>query len=156
MIAARIGRDPTADYEKCFIEALERTRRLSNEKIIEYRVHGDHARIINETYYLYATLMKLACYHLGNMAGCGLKVSDLSLTQQALEGSWFAGHWVKLEEACRAIWDRFGEWEDMSLFDAIADIADGVLASGGVFIRKNGDRVRVDIPFTPETMPSAA
>jgi hypothetical protein len=156
-IAAGIGRDPTADYEKCFIDALSRTRDLANERIRAYRLHADHSQILNEVYVLYADLIKFACYHLGNMAGRGLTLDDLPTTKGALEGSWFYAHWTAIERACIDICDRFGQWDNMGLFDALGDVADGVLASGGVFVTRNGaDAIRMDIPFTPDTMPSAA
>jgi len=156
-ISAAIGRDPTADYETCFLDALKRTRELANEKIRSYRLHGDHTRLLKEVYYLYGGLMKFACYHLGNMEGRGLKVADLPRTRQALEGSWFAPHWLQLENACRAIWERFAEWEDIALLEEIADIADDVLASGGIFIRESEDgSVGFDVPFSIDTMPWAS
>lgn len=154
-IAAGIGRDPTTDYETCFTEALQNARNLANEKIKAYRLHADHTQVLDEVHTIYGTLMKLACYHLGNMAGKGVTLAYLPNTRTALEGSWFAPHWAILEERCAAVWEMFGQWADKSCFERIGDIFDDVLESGGVFVTKTGrETARMDIPFSPETLPA--
>lgn len=154
-IAAGIGRDPTTDYETSFIETLQKARDLANEKIKRYRLHANLAQILDEVHSIYGALMKLACYHLGNMAGKGITVADLPNTQTALEDNWFAPHWALLEERCAAVWEMFGRWDDKSRFEQIGEVCGDVLASGGVLITKTGiDSARIDIPFSPETVPA--
>ena len=153
-IAAGIGRDPTSDYETCFLETLQKSRSLANEKIISYRLHADHTKVLDDVHNIYGTLMKMACYHLGNMAGKGIAIADLPRTRAALESSWFAPHWALLETRCAAVWEMFGRWGDKNSFEEVGDLFDGVLASGGVFVTKTGHAsARIDIPFTPETTP---
>lgn len=154
---APYGCDPTSDYERCFLEALERTRGRANEKIKSYRLHYNHEQILREVYEIYGDLMKFASYLLGTMAGLGLTLSDVPQTRAVLEGHWFAPFWARLECACKEISGQYGQWTDHGVFETIGDIADDLLADGGVHLRFSGEGVTgFDIPFTADTMPVEA
>jgi len=59
-----------------------------------------------------------------------------------------------MRAACRAVVDNYGNWPDRTVFEAIGDIADEVVGSGGLSLRYSAlGQLHVDIPFTPETMP---
>jgi hypothetical protein len=155
-MAAPFGYNPTADYEGMFLRVLHETQSKANEFIKAYRLHGDVDRILAEVYAAYGNLMKLACYHLGNMAGQDLSLSDLPATKSALEGHWFSPYFDQLDALCKDIASDYGRWTDRSKFEAIGDLADEVVEEGGLFVspRGGGGTFYVDIPFTPETLPN--
>ena len=154
-ICAPFGRHPTEDYEETFIRALSETRRRANNFIKAYRLHANLKQIMTEVYGAYGELMKFAAYHLGNMAGLGLTLDDLPKTKKALEGHWFEPYFQKLKEVCADIARDYGQWHDRKVFEALGDLADEIVAEGGLLIsghREDGG-FWVEIPFTPETMP---
>jgi hypothetical protein len=154
-ISAPIGHDPTPGYEESFILALNETRPKANNLIKAYRLHGDVNQIMAEVYGAYGNLMKFAAYHLGNMAGRGLSLADLPKTRIALDGHWFASYFERLDVLCKHIAEDYGKWGDRSRFEALGDLADELVVAGGLIVSLLADgRLRVDIPFTPETMPS--
>jgi hypothetical protein len=155
-LSAAYGQDPTKPYEETFILALNQTREKANNLIKAYRLHGDVNRIMAEVYGAYGELLKYAAYHLGNLAGRGLSPGDMPVTTDALSGHWFKPHFERLDEICGAIADDYGKWTNLDRFEALGDLADTVVADGGMtFQHLVKGQVYVDIPFTPETMPAA-
>ena len=154
-ICAPFGHHPTGDYEETFIAALAQTRPHANGLIKAYRLHGNHQQVTADVYGVYGDLMKFAAYHLGNMAGLGLTLDGLPKTKAALEGHWFAPYFDKLKKACEGIAADYGKWKDSSAFEALGDLADEIVAEGGVIISDHRDDggFYVDIPFPAETMP---
>jgi hypothetical protein len=108
-----------------------------------------------EVYGTYGDLMKFAAYHLGNMAGLGLTINDLPNTKAALEGHWFAPYFEQLKMLCESVAADYGKWPDRSKFEAIGDLADQIVAQGGLIVSDFTDDggFYVHVPFTPETMP---
>lgn len=155
LISAHYGQDPSEGYEETFILALTSTRKKANELITAYRLHGDVNQIMAEVYRAYGTLMKFAGYHLGNMAGQGLSVKDFPKTITALDGHWFAPYFERLQTLLNRVADDYGNWSDQSQFEAIGELVDEIVVEGGVIVSHLSDgSLYVDIPFTPETMPS--
>jgi hypothetical protein len=156
-ICAPFGQRPTEGYEKTFITALAETRPRANTLIKAYRLHANLEQVTAEVYGAYGDLMKFASYHLGNMVGLGITLDDLPKTKAALDGHWFARFFDKLKQACADIAADYGKWTDRSAFEALGDLADEIVADGGLIISGHRDDggFYVDIPFTPETVPDA-
>jgi hypothetical protein len=154
-ISAPIGHDPTDWYEQNFLVFLKETRPKANGLIKAYRLHADHGRIMGEVYGAYGELLKSAAYHLGNMMGHNLSLDAFPATKSALDGHWFAPYFHRFAELCKRIADDYGKWIDTKCFEALGDLADELVAEGGLRIsRREGGAVGFDVPFTPETMPT--
>ncbi|MDF0522197.1 hypothetical protein P0R31_33690 [Bradyrhizobium yuanmingense] len=153
-ICAQFGKQATEGYEETFIASLQQTRDRANELIKAFRLHGNVGQIAAEVYGTYGELMKFASCHLGNMAGLGLTLDDLPRTKEAIAGHWFEPHFERLNEACQALFEKYGKWNDATLFEAIGDLVEDVLADGGVFVSPMEDgQFYMNIPYRPETMP---
>jgi hypothetical protein len=89
------------------------------------------------------------------MVGLGLTFEDLPETRSALVGHWFEPYFERLRDVCAHIFSEYGKWQDRSAFEALGDLADEVVADGGLIVCGDlGDgRFQVRIPFTPATMP---
>jgi hypothetical protein len=100
-------------------------------------------------YGVYGDLLKFASYHLGNMAGLDLTLDDVPKTKAALEGHWFEPYFDKLKQACADIAADYGKWTDRCTFEALGDLADDIVADGGLIISGHRDDggFHVDIPF---------
>ena len=154
-ITASIGEDPTDGYEETLSLVLKETRAKSNDRIKAYRLHGNIVQVLSEVYDAYGDLMRFSSYLLGTMAGRRLTLSDLPRTATALDGHWFSRYFKKLGDAHSAIAADYGRWNDLSAFEALGDLADEIIADGGVIVSYRPDgQPYADIPFTPETMPN--
>lgn len=154
-ICAPFGQRPTDNYEETFIIALARTRPHANTLIKAYRMHSNLEQITAEVYGVYGDLVRFASYHLGNMVGLGLALDDLPKTKAALDGHWFEPFFDKLKQVYADISANYGRWSDRSAFEALGNLADEIVADGGVIISNHTEDggFYVDIPLTPETTP---
>lgn len=154
LISAPFGYDPTDDYENTFVGLLASTRSDANELIKEYRLHGDVDRVLKEIFAVYGTLMRIAAYHLGNLAGRDLEWQGRAETTEALEGHWFAPFFVRLAAELKDVMKDYGRWQDKRQFERVGDILEDIVADAGLFIRRGtGGGLYVDIPFHAGTMP---
>ena len=135
-IAAGIGEDPTDGYEETFVLLAETVRDKADALIAAYRDHGDHGRILCEAYGEYGRLMKYAAYHLGNLAGLETPLADRPKTVAAMDGHWFAPHLEALQIRLAALFDDFGTWEAYAPFEALGDLAEILVAEGGVTVER--------------------
>ncbi|MFA6062861.1 MAG: hypothetical protein WC736_09695 [Gallionella sp.] len=153
--SAKIGNDPTSYYEEAFVGILNQARPNANEFIKAYRTHCDIGRVMSEVYGIYGDLMKFAAYLLGNMEGQQISLDDLPITKKELEGHWFKPYFNKLGTLCKHISIEYGQWKDISNFEAIGDLADELVTCNGVILSHLEDgRLYVDIPCSSETMPT--
>lgn len=145
--SAPFGEDRTQDYQTTLLEALSYTRERADAEILGYRTHGDVDEVLCSAYGHYGQLLKLSAYLIGHMDGVGLQLSDLPETRAALESHWFRPFFEDLAVACRAIHDQFGSWTDQAAFEALGDLVDRVLESGGLFLTPMEDGLlHVDVP----------
>lgn len=152
-ISAGFGEDPTDGYEETFISVLGSARQTVDDAIRAYRNHGDVDEIMIAAYTEYGRLMKYAAYHLGNLDGLGIAISDRPATREPLEGHWFEIYLNSLHTAFRELWSEFGKWESKAPFEAIGDIADEIVQEGGVIVRHlPAGGLYVDVPFTAENL----
>lgn len=147
-ISATIGRDPTAGYEETFEKVLSVTRTTANDSIKAFQRHGDADQVFTEVYSAYATLMKFSSYLLGTMAGRGLVLKDLPRTHANLEGHWFCPFFQRLRGCLEAVGKDYGKWTTNNDFEAIGDLADELVAAGGLTIV--GDQFHITkVPDAP-------
>lgn len=152
--SASFGPSSHLAYEAAFLSALEETRPAANAAIMEYRTHGDITIVINKVCGLYGNLLKYSAYHLGNLHGHGIDWRTISTTADALQDHWFLPFFERLDGTCKAIAADLGNWTNSTPFDELRDIAEHLVADGGMhFGRHEDDRISVDIPMTIETMP---
>jgi hypothetical protein len=152
--SATFGPTEQLFYEAAFLAALEETRPAANAAIMEYRSHHDIGIVMHKVCDLYGNLLKYSAYHLGNLQGHGIDWRSVPTTADALQGHWFILFFERLDRACKAIAAELGNWTNSALFDALRDIAEDLVADGGMhFGRHEDDRISLDIPMTIETMP---
>lgn len=152
--SAEFGPTDVLHYESAFLPALEEARSSANEAIMQYRTHGDVSVVVNKVCGLYSALLKYSAYHLGNLYGHGIDWRTVPSTTEPLNDHWFLPYFERLDSACKAIAMNIGNWKACAAFDELKDIAEEVVADGGMhFKRHEEDRISLDIPMTIETMP---
>lgn len=152
--SASIGPSSQLAYEAAFLPALEQTRPAANSAIMEYRTHADIGVVMNKVCGLYGNLLKYSAYHLGNLHGHGIDWHTVKTTADALQDHWFLPFFERLEKACKVIAVDYGNWKNSAPFDVLRDIAEDLVADGGMHFKRHADdQISLDIPMTIETMP---
>jgi hypothetical protein len=152
--SASFGPTGQLSYEAAFLPALEETLAAANAAIMEYRTHADVAVVMNRVCGLYGNLLKYSAYHLGNLHGHGIDWRTIPTTADPLKDHWFLPFFERLDQACKATAADLGNWPSSAPFDALRDIAEDLVAEGGMYFeRHEDDRISLDIPITIETMP---
>lgn len=153
-IAGSIGYDPTNDYLETLIDVLCNTRKRCFEMIKAYRIHGDVAQIAGEVYGKLGDLLKYSSYFLGSAAAQNTpQVHPVILTSQG-DFAWFSPFYSQLITVHEALWNDFGKWSDMGVFEKIGDLLEEMARSVGVSASRQSDgSVYFDIPYRPESMP---
>lgn len=153
-LSAGYGAKPTEGYENTFLQSLCMTKPRANDLIKAYRGHGRLDQVVGEVYGAYGDLMKFSAYHLGNLRGLGLSLPDMPRTVEALAGNWFAPYFHRLDDALKDIAKDYRNWKDQVAFEVIGDLADELLAHGGIHYEERADgRLYINIPLTIETTP---
>lgn len=154
LLSAPIGADNLGNYEDTFVTSLREAPNRADRFIYDYRLHGDHSRVFAEVSRQYGNLMKFASYLIGHLHGRRYDRSAAPKAVEALADHWFAAHFDRLEAILAGLWDRRGCWQSREEFAPLADLAEEVLADGGVIVSRTEDRgVWIDVPFNPRTMP---
>ncbi|HLJ16345.1 MAG TPA: hypothetical protein VKV15_17735 [Bryobacteraceae bacterium] len=145
-------------YEETFCKALEGAKGRSDAAIRQYRMHADVGRVAGEVSSEYRRLMVYAAYLLGHVDGLDQAVGDIAPKAiEALERhSFFKTTFSRLHTELRTMHATYGEWKGLEIFDPLKQLADELLKYGGIEVQNRPDgKVYVNIPFRPETTPTA-
>jgi effector-binding domain-containing protein len=126
-IASSIGHDPLSGYEETFVLAHSQTDGKIRELVRDFDGGGADP-LVSAALGAYGTMMKFACYMMGSMAAAGKTLADCKAAHGALKDHWFAPYFDRLNEACNALYEKFGAWEDKSGFQAISGIVEDMVA----------------------------
>ncbi len=152
-ISAGFGAAPSENYRGVFLKILAEAGRNVREAILKCRHDADYDALLIEAQRNIGSLIKFASYVLGTADGLERDTEiDLSEISASLQQHWFAPFFVRLRDAHRALWERYGQWESMEEFETIADIWIEVLADRGVEVTPQDDgTMYVNIPFREDT-----
>lgn len=152
-ISAGFGADPSENYRGVFINILEEAGANVREAILRYRHDGDLDVLVVEAQRNIGSLVKYASYVLGTADGLAQDIEvDLREISEALNGHWFRPYFLRLRDAHRALWDRYGKWEHLQEFETIAEVWLEMMADRGLEVTPQDDGgMYVNVPFRPET-----
>jgi hypothetical protein len=154
-----MGKDWTLrDFEDTFCKSVERARERANAAIRQYRMHADVKRLSEEVSEEYKKVMVYASYLLGHIDGLDRAVDETApRAMNALaQHVYFRPFFSKLHTEWRALHANYGEWKGLDVFEPLKQLADELLKLGGIDIQARPDGTAyVNVPFTPETMPTA-
>jgi hypothetical protein len=157
-LTAWMGKEWTVrDFEDTFCKSLERARGRANAAIRQYRMHADITRLTNEVCEEYKKVMVYASYLLGHIDGLDRTVEEAA--PRAIETiekhTYFETFFKRLQTELRVLHSTYGAWTGLDVFEPLKHLADDVLKDGGIDIQARSDgSAYVNIPFTPDTMPS--
>lgn len=148
-LSAMFARNEGATYAASVVETCRVARQRATSEIIAYRTHADLDRLIGEAGAAIQTPLKCAAYLLGHMDAFEEEWEAYPEARVSLEENDYAGHVDQLRSALRLMWEERGAWKSWGAFDPVRDVVRELYDSNGLFFR--GDRL--DVPFTPDTMP---
>jgi hypothetical protein len=125
-IASDFGHDSLSGYEETFVLAHSRTDEKVMQLVRDFD-GGDADSLVGPVFGAYGTMMKFACYMMGAMAAAEKTLADCEAAQNALNGHWFFPYFDRLQRACEALFENFGNWSDKSGFEAIGDIVEDIV-----------------------------
>jgi hypothetical protein len=154
--AAWASPSQTGYYESTFCAVVTGIRERGNAYIMRYRIHADVGRLIREVVSEYGAALKYWAYLLGHIEGLGhtlqnaAPTANTSLQSLKLLSPLFDKFGVNL----RAMYEIYGEWPGLGVYDRLKDTVHEVLKVAGIeFQSRPGGAYYLNVPFTPETMP---
>lgn len=155
-LSARFGNDlQTSMYQESLVPVLRVARDRANSAIRDYRSHGDLDKVIREAGPYIWEPLRIGAYLLGHLDGLGLDIDSAPDAKEALTATGYYDCMFTLRSELRQLWDQKGCWNSPSQFNVLIDVLENTMAAKGMIFRiLDGNRFRLDIPFTPETMPT--
>jgi hypothetical protein len=137
-------------------EAILRAKDRADAAIRQYRMHGDIRRVCQEVSEEYRRVMVHASYLIGHIDG--LRGSAQDLAPKAIElierTPYFKPLFPRLQEKLRSMYETYGKWETIAVYEPLKLLAYELLKICGIDIQDRGEQAYVDIPKRPETLPS--
>lgn len=155
-ISAPFAASQNESHALTVVACAEVARDQANDAIRSYRVHGDIDRLIHEAGPPLCGPMKAVAYLLGGMDGTDADWADHAGTRSTIEAAEYADLVDDLHEELRRLWDTRGSWEPtLDTFVGLETIAKATFDLNGIFFHTDAKgQCRIDVPFTPHTMPA--
>ncbi|WP_199261982.1 hypothetical protein [Paracoccus binzhouensis] len=152
-ISAGFGAASLENYQGVFLNILAEAGSNVREAILKCRHDANYDELLIEAQRNIGNLVKYASYVLGTADGLDKDTEkELPEISAALQGHWFAPFFIRLRDAHRALWERYGQWDSLKEFETIADIWLEMLADRGVEVTPQDDgTMYVNIPFRADT-----
>ena len=154
-LSAIFGEEQAPAYEICFVGALEEASNEANAAIRDYRLHGDLNRVLEEAGRPLCEPLRFAAYLIGHLDGRNEDWDAVPVARDRLAESDYAPYVERLSGTLRNAWSTYEAWGSPAVFHPLKAIACEVLEQGGMILSRLPDgTVDVDIPYSPETMPT--
>jgi len=156
-LSACFGGDfTTADYEGTLCSVLEQAKDRADAAIRQYRMHGDRQRLVQQVTGQYHRVMISASYLLGHLDGLEKSVEECApKATEHIDGTpYFKPYFATLRSELRAMYETYGEWKTIEVYEPLKQTAYDLIKNCGLDVQQRGNDGYVDVPFTPETMPS--
>jgi hypothetical protein len=144
-------------YQDTFCVALQSGKERADAAIRQYRMHHDVGRVANEVAEVYKRVLVYASYLFGHLDGLDASVADKApkALQEVASRPCFELFFARLHGELRALYATYNQWKSIDIFEPLKRLAYDVLKTGGIDIQdRPGGAGYVDIPFTPETIPT--
>lgn len=156
-IAAKCGGAALDCYVEIFLKALEELPEAVRMEIVSYRTHSDLQSLMDTVNDRIGLLFKFAGYVIGHLEGINqtLEETHPSAWEAVLE-TGFEPTYNGLKKALEEMREAYPNWNGLDAYKGLGDVMLSYLETQQIYIYpEDGDSFHVNIPFTPETMPSA-
>ena len=137
------------------IACSETAREQADNAIRSYRVHGDIDRLVEEAGPPICAPLKVLAYLLGGMDGEGTDWDGLPEVFAAIENAGYTELARDLHSELLRLWNTRGNWNPtLDTFSGIEEVAKSAFDTNGLYFKTDAaGNCRIDVPFTPHTMP---
>ena len=148
----------THDLENLFCSVLRVAKDRANAAIRQYRMHGDHSRLLRAVTAEYRRLLVYASYLLGHLDASGKDVtgSAPAAEQSLARATYFRPILDRLRLELNTMHRTYGQWRSIDVYEPLKQIAYDLLQIGGIGIEEQPEGLYVSAPYTPDTLPSLA
>jgi hypothetical protein len=146
----------TEYFESTFCKVLTGIRERSNAHIRDFRTHTDVNKLIRELVDEYGDALKYGAYLLGHLEGLGEMLPKAAPKADTIlqELSWFSPLFEKFSANLRILYEAYGGWSGLEVFDPLKNTIQEVFKAAGIEFQPRPSGVYyLNVPFTPETMP---
>jgi hypothetical protein len=154
-MSAKFDPNQNQSYAEIILASVAVARENSDAAIRSYRIHGDVNQLVSEAGQWLHRPIKASVYLLGGMDAVDAGWEQFPEVKEALEDKNYLQLVEKLWAELQDIWDSRENWgPSLGVFAGLEAIAKEVFDDGGIIFRTdhNGE-CRIDVPFTPQTMP---
>lgn len=154
-LSALFTPEQNATHSLTLGEVVRGARSRADEAIKRYRVHADINVLVGDAGSELCAPIKAATYLLGGMDAAGENWASFPEVRTLIADAEYKELIDELHEILRHLWDTQGEWSPtLGTFAPLEELAKRVFDSGGIFFQTADDgRCRIDVPFTPSTIP---
>ncbi len=134
-LSARWGYDKYCkEFEDSLCPMLFTTRDQASASIDEYQKHRNMQKTANELVQVYGPLMTRLSYLVGHVHGMNSTVEGEAPTlhKAIAETKWFASIFRHFEEIVRAMYETYGKWTGLEVFEPLKQMFDDLLKAGGM------------------------
>ncbi len=154
-LSARIEYEKQLEwFEETFCKCAEEVKERANDYIRQYRRHGDLNKLVPQIVAEYGGVLKYAAYLLGHLDGLGLSISKDAPKAHELVNrkTYFTPIFVRFAACLRSMWESYGHWSGLEVFDPLKDVADTLLRAAGIEIQERAQGPYVHVPFTSDSI----
>jgi hypothetical protein len=149
----------TSDYETTFCDQVEKGLPAVRASIRQYRMHLDIPRVLSECSYVVKKVLAYTGYLFGQLDGRDMSFADSAPKAESLLALHPELRRI-VDEAHRelqALYATYDEWTNLSVFDPLKKLVLQLYALVGLELKDLGKQgMHVNMPFTPDTVPSLA
>ena len=155
-LSAIFGHGRLAQYEEGLRGVLSVARERAAKAREAFWEHGDLNRAVAEVGPPLAQPLRLAAYVLGHIDGLSDDTTITAETRQALAEAGYTDFFDDLATALRSLWNDRHDWNNLSQFDVIGNVARDAFWSGGLLIRPAANDGATIHVWEPEEITPAA
>lgn len=149
-IATRISSDsrPMGHdmYTNSVIELLPMTQEECAAAILRYRTEGDLWKLFGEIQLTTSLFLKVAAYFHGYCHGINVELPQ-EINDHIKHYSYLDGVWEELSPILNRLYDSYGSWNDIHVFEDLANLVIKLWEQLGIYPRNEEGQLFISVPY---------
>jgi len=134
-------------YVPSIISLVHETKVQCDELILAYRTEGDVGRLFGEIQLTTSLLLKIAAYFIGYCHGLNIEPPE-EMNNFIKQYAYWDGVWEELSPLLRKLHDSYGNWNDVYVFEDLAQTVKKLWGNLGVYPKNMDDgQLFISVPY---------